>query len=330
MKPSDRRSTTSPVAAPFSRPSAFAIWSALVTVYIVWGSTYLAIRFAIETLPPFLMAGARFLIAGAILYFIRRALGDPRPSKKEWRSAAVIGTFLLVGGNGGVVWAEQSVPSGLAALLVSTVPLWMVLIDTLISGRVRPGKRTMVGILLGFFGVVLLVGPAHIGEGANLTNRLGVVVLLLAPLFWSIGSLYHRRAILPASPLLGTGMEMLTGGVGLLLLGLLTGEATRWNPAATSLPSFLGWLYLVVFGSWVGFAAYIWLLRVAPTPLVATYAYVNPVVAIFLGFLWAAEPLTPQILTAAAIILGSVALTTSASSPAPSPTPETKSPPNPE
>jgi drug/metabolite transporter (DMT)-like permease len=291
-------------------PSPWAIWINLVAVYVAWGSTYLAIRFAIETMPPFFMSGARFLFAGAVLYGWRRASGDMPPSRQEWRSATIIGSFLLIGGNGGVVWAEQWIASGLAALLVTTVPLWMVLMDMLRPDGRWPGWLAITGILIGFAGVAVLMGPSHaIGNGVSL-YPIGVVVLILASLFWSIGSLYSRKARLPSSPLLGTGMEMLAGGAGLLVLGGLTGEWQRLDPSAISARSLWGLAYLIVFGSWIGFAAYTWLLRVAPTPLVSTYAYVNPVVAILLGHLLAEEPLTPRILMATAIIIGSVALTT--------------------
>ncbi len=282
----------------------------LISVYVAWGSTYLAIRFAIETMPPFFMAAARFLFAGAVLYGWRRASGDMPPSRQEWRSAAIIGVFLLVGGNGGVVWAEQRVASGLAALLVSTVPLWMVLMDMFRPGGRWPGRLAVTGVLMGFAGIAVLMGPSHmIGNGVNL-DPIGVAVLVMASLFWSIGSVYSRDALLPSSPSLGTSMEMLAGGAGLLVLGSLTGEWERLNLASISARSLWGLAYLIVFGSWVGFAAYTWLLRVAPTPLVSTYAYVNPVVAILLGHLLAEEPLTPRILMSTAIIIGSVALTT--------------------
>jgi drug/metabolite transporter (DMT)-like permease len=291
-------------------PSSVAIWAAMITVYIIWGSTYLAIRFAIETIPPFLMAGVRFLIAGTILYLIRRARGDGRPSRGEWRSASIIGILLLVGGNGGVVWAEQKVASGVTALLVGVAPLWMVLIDALHPGGRRPSRWAILGLVLGFVGISLLVGPSQvIGQGDNV-DFVGAVVLILSSLSWAVGSLYSRQAPLPSSPLLWTAMEMLAGGVGLFLLGFLTGELKQLDLTTLSSQSLTGMAYLIVFGSWVGLTSYTWLFRVAPTPLVATYAYVNPVVAVLLGHFLATEPLTPQIVIAATIVVGSVALTT--------------------
>jgi drug/metabolite transporter (DMT)-like permease len=282
-----------------------AIWSALIAVYLIWGSTYLAIRYAVETAPPFLMAAVRFMISGGFLYLLRRLSGDPRPKALEWRSAAIIGIFLLVGGNGGVVWAEQFVPSSLAALLVATVPLWMVLIDAFRPTGHRPGPLAIAGILVGFGGAVLLIGSAAIG--ADTTNLLGAAVLIVASLSWSTGSLYGKNATLPASQLLATAMEMLAGGVALLLAAIIVGEWSHFDLATVSRRSLLAVAYLTVIGS-SAFGAYVWLLRVAPTPLVATYAYVNPVIAVLLGYLLAQEPMTVRTVLAAALIIGSVAL----------------------
>ncbi|HXV81806.1 MAG TPA: EamA family transporter [Candidatus Binatia bacterium] len=287
------------------RASLPAIWSALIAVYLIWGSTYLAIRYAVETMPPFLMAAGRFMVCGGFLYALRRLSGDPSPKALEWRSAVVIGIFLLVGGNGGVVWAEQFVPSSLAALLVATVPLWMVLIDTFRPGGHWPGSMEITGIFIGFSGVILLVrSVAGIPE---VTNFLGVGALIFASLAWSIGSLYGRSAKLPSSQLLGTAMEMLAGGMALMVVATIVGEWSNLDLAAISRRSALALVYLTVVGSGA-FVAYVWLLRVAPTPLVATYAYVNPLVAVALGYFLAAEPMTIRVLLAAALIIGSVVL----------------------
>jgi drug/metabolite transporter (DMT)-like permease len=287
------------------RASLLAIWSALLAVYLIWGSTYLAIRYAIETTPPFLMAAARFIVSGGSLYALRRALGDPPPKPMEWRNAAIIGIFLLVGGNGSVVWAEQFVPSSLAALLVATVPLWMVLIDALRPAGHRPNLISVLGIVIGFAGVVLLIGSA--ARGSETMNLPGAAMLIIASLSWAVGSLYGRNARLPSSQLLATGMEMLVGGMALLFLGSIVGEWTRLDLAAVSVRSAGALLYLTVIGSG-GFVAYVWLLRVAPMPLVATYAYVNPLVAVLLGYILAHEPVTLRTLFAAALIIGAVAL----------------------
>jgi drug/metabolite transporter (DMT)-like permease len=293
-----------------AKATGVSIWAALIAIYIVWGSTYLAIRFAVETMPPFLAAGFRFLIAGAVLYAFRRLRGDPTPLRIEWRSAAIAGLFLLVGGNGGVMWAEQRVASGIASLMIASVPLWMALLDSLRPGGRRPNSWVVVGVLAGFAGILVLIGPAQLIGIEGEVDLLGALVLLLAAFFWAVGSLYNRGARLPDSPLLATGMEMLVGSLGLLILGSVTGEWGQLDIAAISTRSWLGFAFLVVFGSWVGFASYIWLLRVAPTMLVSTYAYVNPLVAILLGSLLAGEELTARVLLAAVFILGSVVLIT--------------------
>jgi drug/metabolite transporter (DMT)-like permease len=297
------------------------IWLAMIVVYITWGSTYLAIRYAVETMPPFLMAAVRFLVSGLILYLWRRLAGDPAPSRLHWRSAAVIAAFLLVGGNGGVTWAEQRVVSGIAALVVGSSPLWMVLIDTFIPlSSLRGGSQgasfrqgatgwmTYAGVLLGFFGIILLIGPFEIMGRTQILDLFGVGVLLLAAVSWAAGSLYSRGARLPESPLLGSAMEMLVGGTFLLILGSVLGEWSSLHLAAIQPASLLGLAYLILCGSLMGYVAYTWLLRNAPTPLVSTYAYVNPLIAILVGNLIASEPLTPRLLLAAAVIVGAVAL----------------------
>jgi drug/metabolite transporter (DMT)-like permease len=290
--------------------SGIAIWSAMIAIYIVWGSTYLAIRFVVETMPPFLAAGFRFLIAGTVLYLFRRLRGDKAPSKLEWRSAAIVGLFLLLGGNGGVMWAEQRVNSGIAALMIASVPLWIALIDTIRPGGRRPDRWVMVSVLAGFSGIIILIGPAQLFGKEGQVDLVGIGVLLLAAFLWAVGSLYNRGAKLPQSALLGTGMEMLVGSLGLIIMGTAVGEWSQLEVTNFSTNSLLGFAYLVVFGSWVGFASYIWLLRVAPTMLVSTYAYVNPLVAILLGSLLAGEALTLRVILAALFILGSVVLIT--------------------
>lgn len=286
----------------------FRIWSALIAIYIIWGSTYLAIRFAVDTIPPFLMAATRFLVPGTLLYIWRRMAGDPIPTRREWRAALIIGLFLMLGGNGGVTWAEQYVPSGLAALIVGSAPLWMVLLDAIRPGGKHPRSLTVIGVLLGFAGISLLIGPTLMTGNSGKLFPLGVAALLLAAFLWSIGSLYGRSALLPASPLLSLGMQMLAGGAGLLLTGALSGDFYRLNLSLISLRSLLSLSYLIIFGSLIGFGAYTWLLRNAPTPLVATYAYINPLIAILLGYFLAEESLNIRILTAALIIISSVAL----------------------
>lgn len=282
------------------------IWIALVSLYLVWGSTYLAIRFAVETIPPFLMAGTRFLISGIILYAWRRAAGDPTPTRRQVQSAVIVGILLLVGGNGLVSWAEQHVASGIAALMVASIPLWMVLIEALRRGGAKPDGKIMLGLVMGFGGLVLLVSESSgisAGDGLDLA---ALAVLLLAALVWSYGSIYSRDADMPQSSLLGTGIEMLGGAVGLFLVGTLVGEWRALRLASVSTNSAVGLAYLVVFGSLIGFVAYGWLLRNASIPLVSTYAYVNPIVAIFLGAWLGREPITLPIVLSALIIIGSV------------------------
>jgi drug/metabolite transporter (DMT)-like permease len=284
------------------------IWLALGAVYIIWGSTYLAIRFAVETIPPFLMVATRFLVAGAILYGFRRLRGDAPPLRVEWKAAAVVGILLLVGGNGIVVWAEQYIPSGITALIVGTAPVFMVLIDALRPGGQRPGFKRILGILIGFTGILILINPSGLSQDPDRWVMIGLGALFLATFFWALGSLYNRSARLPGSPLLGTGMEMLVGGGCLLVIATLTGEWGRLDLASISTRSLWGLAYLIVFGALIGFVAYTWLLRVAPTPLVSTYAYVNPLIAVLLGSWLAQEALNLRILLAAAVIVSSVFL----------------------
>jgi drug/metabolite transporter (DMT)-like permease len=305
---------TNPLNSVIARPATMSLrWriaAALGIVYLIWGATYLAIRFAIETMPPFLMAGARFLVAGVVLYVWMRVRGAARPTLAQWGSAAIVGALLLVFGNGGVVWAEQLVPSGIVALLIGTVPLWMALLDWLRPGGARPGLAVVIGLVFGFAGVALLIGPVDLAGGGRV-NLLGTAVVLVAAVSWASGSLYSRSGRLPASPLLGTAMEMLAGGALLLVAGAATGELPHVHLAAISVRSALGLGFLIVFGSLVAFSAYIWLLRTTTAAVVSTYAYVNPVVAVLLGWALAGEALTPRIGVAAAVIVaGVVVLTT--------------------
>lgn len=289
-----------------------AVWAAMIAVYIAWGSTYLAIRFAVQTMPPFLMAGVRFLVAGSLLFLVRRMAGDRLPPWNAARSAGIVGLFLLLGGNGAVVWAEQTVPSGVAALMVSSSPLWMLILETLRPGGRRPSLRAILGILVGFIGVLLLLWPGQSG-GLLQVNPWGAAVLVFATLAWAFGSIYSRYADLPTSPLMGSAIEMLVGGVSLVLLGALTGEFSQVHLANISTASLLGLAYLIFFGSLIGYTAYTWLLGVAPISLVSTYAYVNPLVALAIGSLIGSEALSVRTLVAAVVILGSIGLTTSAS-----------------
>lgn len=291
-------------------PTRLALFVAFAIVYVVWGSTYLAIRFAIETLPPFLMASARFWVAGALLYLWSRMWGEAaRPNAAQWRATAIVGVLLLMGGNGLVVWAEQRVPSGVAALVVGIVPCFMVLIDWLRPGGVRPTARIVAGLALGLVGLVWLVGPDAVMGGGRV-DLIGTLALVCASLSWAIGSIYSRHASMPSSPFLSTAMQMLAGAGALLVLSILLGEPARFDADAVSARSVLGLIYLIVLGSIVAFSAYVWLLRVSTPARVSTYAYVNPVVAVFLGWALADEALTARMLIAAAVIVSGVALIT--------------------
>jgi len=282
---------------------------AFLSIYTIWGSTYLAIRIAIETLPPFLMAGVRFLIAGAALYLWTRLRGAPGPTRSNWKAATIVGGLLLLGGNGGVVWAEQIVPSGLTAVLITTVPLWMALLEWKRYERVRPPAPILLGLIIGFAGVVLLVGPEELA-GSGAINRIGATVLILASLSWAIGSLYSRKAPLPSSPLQSTSMEMISGGALLTLASLVSFEWSVFQPSEISLASLVAFVYLITFGSLVGFTSYIFLLKVSTPAKVSTYAFVNPIIAVVLGWAIAQEELTLRTLFAAAIIVAAVVVIT--------------------
>jgi len=284
------------------------IWTALLALYIVWGSTYLAIRFAVETIPPFLSAGIRFFISGVILYIWRRAAGDPIPTKPQWRSTAIVGILLLLGGNGLLSFAEQSVPSGVAALIIGSMPLWLVGIEALRPGGVKPSWLAILGLLIGLGGIFLLVGPTELVGNGHSLEPLGVGMLLMAPFLWSLGSIYSRGADMPKSTLMATGAEMLMGSLAIFLVSGVTGEWNGFRFADVSLNSWLALLYLIAIGSLIGFVSYGWLLQNAPVSLVATYAYVNPLVAVFLGAWLADEIINTRIIIAGLVIIGSVVL----------------------
>ncbi len=288
--------------------SNLRLLTAFAAVYLIWGSTYLAIRFAIETMPPFLMAGARFVFAGGLLFGVMMLRGAKRPTLREWGAAVIIGGLLLLGGNGAVVWAEQHVPSGLTALLVGTEPLWVVLLDWARPKGVRPRAGEFAGLLLGFAGVALLVSPRELVGGGFEVDPLGAAVLVFAAVSWAVGSIYSRQAPAHDSPFVATGMKMLAGGVLLLVVGTVAGEWSQLDLSAISLKSWLAWAYLIVFGALIGFTAYIWLLKNTTLARASTYAYVNPMVAVVLGWLLAAEPMDGRVLAAAAVIVVSVVI----------------------
>ena len=282
--------------------------AAFAAVYLIWGSTYLAIKFAEESLPPFFMAGTRFLIAGSILYFVVRLRGAKRENKTDWGKMFVTGGLMLLGGHGAVVWSEQSVPSGLTSLLVGTVPLWIALLDWMWN-RSRPNLKIIGGLAVGFGGIILLAGG--IGSlGASSIGVTGAVILICGAFLWANGSLYSRSTILSCSPLRGTALEMIAGGLLLLLASLIAGEWNHLRLDNVSPLSLGSWIYLILLGSLVGFTSYIWLLKTVPPSQASTYAYVNPVVAMFLGWALASEPVTLRSVAAAALILTAVVIIT--------------------
>jgi drug/metabolite transporter (DMT)-like permease len=276
-------------------------------VYLLWGSTYFFIRIGIESVPPLVLSAMRHTTMGLVFYPISRLVTREKPTRPQWGTAILTGLLLLLCGNGAVSWSETRVPSGIAALLVATVSLWMVTLDWLRPGGVRPAPRARLGFALGFVGIGLLVGPAHLG-GSERVNLTGSAILLLGSLAWATGSIYSRHHPLPHSPQLAVGMQSLAGGAGLWLLATLSGEVRDFHPSQVPLRAWLAILYLVVFGSAIGFSAYVYILRHSTASRVATYAFINPVVALLLGWLLLGEPLTRRTLLASGTILAAVLL----------------------
>lgn len=289
-------------------PPRLKLLSAFASVYIIWGSTYLAIRIAIESIPPLLMAGFRFIIAGTVMYLWGRLRSNEKLTKAHWKSAAIIGLMLLVVGNGGLTWSEQLIPSGIAALLVAVSPLWFILIDWM-QGGVRPTAGVFIGLALGTLGIAILVDPADLVGGGDV-NTLGAAILLGSSICWAFGSFYSRRAVLPTSPSLANGMEMLIGGAALVLVGAAAGEFKGFHVAEVTNRSLLAVAYLVVFGSIIGFSSYVWLFRATTPTRASTYAYVNPVVAVLIGWLVGGEELPARVAGAAVFIIAAVAAIT--------------------
>lgn len=289
-----------------SRASTWGLILGLGTIYVVWGSTYLGIRIAVESIPPFLMAGARFLLAGSILLIWAKLRGAPWPARVHWRMAAVAGGLMLLGGNGGVVWAETFVPSNLAALLITTTPLWMALFDWWRPGGVRPPLSVWVGLIAGFAGMMVLAtfGSSDDGKPIRLA---GVVALVGASISWAAGSVFAKHAPRPDSPFMTSALQMLLGGALLSAVSLLSGELFSFQLSAVSWQSLLGLVYLIVFGSLLAMTVYTWLLHVTEPTLLATYAFVNPVIAVLLGWLLAGETLSRPTILAGAVIIAAVA-----------------------
>lgn len=282
---------------------------ALAAVYLIWGSTYFAIGEAVRTIPPFIMASSRFLIAGAILYGWRRWAGAPRPRLVHWKSATVIGFFLILGGNGFVSWAEQRVPSGLAALIISVTPVVIVIVDWLRPRGPAPGRLVIAGLIVGLAGMAILVGPARL-EAARDADGFSTFMCVLAPTLWAIGSVYSRHVQQAPDLLLAAGLQMLVGSGWLALAAAVTGEFSTFAPQAITPGSLVAWLYLIFIGAIIGYSSYLYLLRHTTPAVATTYAYVNPVVALLLGWLAGSEVVTGRILFAATLLIGSVVLIT--------------------
>jgi drug/metabolite transporter (DMT)-like permease len=290
-------------------PSRTALVLAFAAIYLIWGSTYLGIRIAIESMPPFLMAAARFILAGSILFLFLRLRGARWPTARQWLANSVIGTLLLLGGNGLVVWAELTIPSGITALLIGIGPLFIVLTEWAWPGGTRPTAITMAALLLGFAGVTWLAAPWETNAGGGL-NPAGVVAILGACFFWAIGSIYSRHAKHGADPFLAASLQMLGGGAALVVVALLHGDFGAFNHASITPRAWTAFGYLVSIGSLVGFSTFVWLMKHSTPARVATYAYVNPVVAVFLGWLILDEPITPRTIVASTIIITAVAIIT--------------------
>ncbi len=300
-----------------SAPPRSKVIAAFAAIYIIWGSTYLGLRFVVETMPPFLTSGIRFLTAGSILFAWSWFRDEERPTRLHWRNTAIVGALLLLVGNGGVSWAVQFIPSGAAALLVA-IP-WLVLIDWARPHGVRPSRGVLIGLVAGLAGVAVLIGPAafQTSAAANAGDSLrlsAVIVLLLTSISWATGSLFSRHAQMPRSSILGTGMQMLCGGALLAATGIIIREPMQFDLADVSAKSLIALAYLILVGSLIGYSAYMWLLKAAPPARVATHSYVNPVVAVFLGWALAGEALSLRTVIAAAIIVGAVAIITTARS----------------
>ena len=288
-------------------PRKIQIVSAFAALYLIWGSTYLGILFAIQSIPPFLMAGARFLLAGLVMFAIARTQGPLRSTWAEWRTSLIVGACLLLGGNGGVTLSEKFIESGLASLIVATVPIYITLLGWLSGMTPRPAPIVWVGLAGGFLGVAILLGPALRFSGSG-RPAIGMSILLLSSFIWSAGSLYSRTVKHAASPFLGAAQQMFCGGLLLMMVGLFAGESKKFHPGNITTLSLGAFAYLVLIGAIVGYTAYFWLLRHCDPAKVATYAYVNPIVAVLLGALFAHEAVTLRTLLAAALIIGSVAL----------------------
>lgn len=289
-------------AVPVRAPSRWLVFAAFAAIYVIWGSSYIGNRIAIESIPPFIMSGGRMLFAGLLLVGYARLQGVPMPTRLEWKNAVVLGAVLFMINNGAIIWAQaEGLPSGIASLMIATVPMWIVIFSWLRT-RQRPSWAVLIGVIVGFVGIALLLNPGESGS----FNPLVALVVVGGAAAWSLGALLSKGLAQPGSPILSTGMQLITGGGMLLIVGILIGELGQLNVAEIQPKSLLAALYLGIFSSCIGFTSFVWLMRVSSADKVSTYAYVNPVVAVFLGWLMAGESLTPLTMFAAAIIIGAV------------------------
>ncbi len=297
-------------------PSLAKLLLGFACIYLVWGSTFLAIRIALDSIPPLLLCGARLLLAGLILVAWAKLTGTPWPRGAQWRNAAWVGLLLPAAGNGSVTVGETHLPSGIVALLLSTIPLWMALLASVGRDASPPGRQALVGLVMGFAGVALLIGPGLLPNASHEFSPVWALIPVLGALSWAYGSLWSRRVAMPSSPLISTAVGMTAGGVALLVMSAGAGEFARFEPARVTRGAILAMVFLIVFGSVIAFSAYLYLLARVRPEVVATYAFVNPVVALALGSAFAGEHLSSRTLTAAAIVIVAVALITTARAPA--------------
>jgi drug/metabolite transporter (DMT)-like permease len=286
--------------------------TAFFTLYTVWGATYLGMRYATEAIPPVLMAGSRFLIAGMLMYAWVRHRAYPNPTPAQWRTAAIVGC-LLISGNAAVAASTRRIPSGIAALIVAMTPCWFVLIDWLRPNGHRPRPMVVVGLLAGLAGIALLVGPGRLSGSSMTLDSIGVTIVVLGSIVWAAGSIYSQHAPRPQSPIVMTAAQLLIGGGFLVLVALITGDVARFDITAVSARGWISYAFLVIVGSLAGFTAYVYLLQESTPARVATYAYVNPIVAVFLGWALGGEPVSSRMFLASAVIIGAVAIITTAS-----------------
>ncbi|MEO8395566.1 MAG: EamA family transporter [Chloroflexota bacterium] len=286
------------------QPTRWMIIGAFAIVYTVWGSSYLGIHFAIQTLPPFLMTAMRFLVSGGLLIGWAKLRGAAWPTLRQWRSSAIIGGLLFVVNNGGIVWAEgHGIPSGVAAVLIATLPMWMVMLTWLKPGGTYPGSMVIAGMVIGFIGIIVLVNPDQ-----TPLSLVGVIVVLVAAFAWAYGALYAKTANVPESPTFSTGAQLVCGGAFQLVLSILTGELPNFNAAQVSTVSWVAMIYLGIVSSIIAYSAFVWLMKVSTPARVSTYAYVNPVIAVLLGWQLAGEHITPQTVIATVIIIVAVVM----------------------